>query len=243
MSSIAVITGGSRGIGRAVSVSLAKKGYYVVINYTSNQEAAMKALEALKEQGGEGELYQAPVENYSAIQDMGEYVNKELGTPAVLVNNAGINQDQLFIRMKPEDFKKVIDVNLTGVYNCSKVFTRAMLKQKTGSMINMSSVAGVTGNPGQANYAASKSGVIGFTKTLAREFANRGIRVNAVAPGFIDTEMTSNLSESMKEQMLQQIPMGRYGSPEEVARVVSFLADEASYLTGQVIHVDGGMVM
>lgn len=243
MNKIAVVTGGSRGIGRAISLAFARKGYQVVINYTSNKEAAQQTLEEIEKQGVKGEIYQAPVEDYASVESMGKYVQDTFGVPQVLVNNAGINKDQLFIRMKPEEFQSVIDVNLTGVYNCSKVFSRAMLKQKTGSIINMSSVAGLRGNAGQANYAASKSGVIGLTKTLAREFAQRSVRVNAVAPGFIDTEMTSTLSEEVKTQMLEQIPLSRYGSPEEVANVVTFLAEDATYLTGQVINVDGGMVM
>ncbi|ACB84943.1 3-oxoacyl-[acyl-carrier-protein] reductase [Natranaerobius thermophilus] len=243
MSKIAVITGGSRGIGRSVTLNLAKAGYDVLINYSSNSSACQEVKKEVEAIGQRAECYQAAVENYQDVEAMGNYAMEKYGNINVLVNNAGITQDKLFLRMKEQDFEKVIDVNLKGVYNCSKVFSKPMIKNRSGTIINMASIAGIIGNAGQANYSASKAGVIGLTKTLARELAPRGVRVNAVAPGFIDTEMTENLSEQVKEELLNQIPMKRYGCPEEVAETVLFLTEQATYLTGQVINVDGGMVM
>ncbi|OWZ84192.1 3-oxoacyl-[acyl-carrier-protein] reductase [Natranaerobius trueperi] len=243
MSKTAVITGGSRGIGREITLTLAKAGYDVIINYASNSDASYEVKKEVEEIGQRAECFQASVDDFEAVQKMADFVSEEFGTVDVLINNAGITKDKLFLRMSEQDFQKVIDVNLKGVYNCSKVFSRMMMKNKSGSIINMSSVAGVMGNPGQANYSASKAGVIGFTKSLAREFAPRGVRINAVAPGFIDTDMTKQLSEKVKDELLNQIPLNRYGEAEEVAKTVLFLVEDATYMTGQVLSVDGGMAM
>lgn len=240
----AIVTGGSRGIGRSISLKLAESGVNVAVNYAGSREKAEKVAEECRSYGVESFAVQTDVASGSEVQEMVKEVIEKFGSVDLLVNNAGITRDSLIMRMKEEDFESVIDTNLKGVFNCSKAVTRPMMKQRHGRIINISSVVGALGNAGQANYAASKAGVIGLTKSLARELANRNILVNAVAPGFIATEMTDELSEEQKETLLQQIPLGKLGEPEEVAKVVCFLAGEnASYMTGQTLHVDGGMYM
>ncbi|MED3646706.1 3-oxoacyl-[acyl-carrier-protein] reductase [Halalkalibacterium halodurans] len=240
----AIVTGASRGIGRATAMELARHGANVVVNYAGNKEKAEKVVAEIKELGVEAIAIQADVADSESVQAMVKKTIDTFGAVDILVNNAGITRDNLFMRMKEEDWDAVIDTNLKGVFHCSKAVTRPMMKQRFGRIINVSSVVGAIGNAGQANYVAAKAGVIGLTKTLARELANRNITVNAVAPGFIETDMTGELPEDVKAQMLGQIPLARLGQPEEVAKAVRFLAsDDASYLTGQTIHVNGGMVM
>ncbi|WP_096435442.1 3-oxoacyl-[acyl-carrier-protein] reductase [Alteribacter populi] len=240
----ALVTGASRGIGREIAIHLAKNGANVAINYAGNEQRALDVARECESYGVKAITVQANVADGKDVQDMVKVVLAEFGSLEILVNNAGITKDGLVMRMKEEDFDAVIDTNLKGVFNCSKAVTRQMMKQRYGRIINISSVVGVLGNAGQANYVASKAGVIGLTKSLARELANRNINVNAVAPGFIETDMTDALSAEMKETMLQQIPLGKLGSASQVAGVVNFLAsDAASYMTGQTLHVDGGMVM
>ena len=240
----AVVTGGSRGIGRAVAEALAAEGATVAVIYAGNTKAAEDTIRTIEKAGGKAFAVQCDVADEDAVTDMVKMVHEKLGTIDVFVNNAGITRDGLLMRMKREDWDAVLSTNLTGVYNCTKAVTKIMMKQRSGSIINMTSVVGVMGNAGQANYAASKAGVIGFTKSCAKELASRGITVNAIAPGFINTDMTDVLPEKVKEAMVTQIPLGRMANPEEVAAVTTFLAsDFASYVTGQVINVDGGMVM
>lgn len=241
---IAVVTGASRGIGRAIALKLAKKGMKVIINYNGAEEKALEVKEEIEKNGGQAAIYQCDVSDFSACEKfIGEVIKTEGGLD-VLVNNAGITKDGLLMKMSEEDFDRVLDTNLKGAFHTVRFASRQMLKQKSGRIINMASVVGVSGNAGQANYAASKAGVIGFTKAAARELASRGITVNAVAPGFIETDMTNKLSEKARESSAAQIPLGRFGKPEDVAEAVAFLADEkAGYITGQVLHVDGGMVM
>ncbi|UCZ51768.1 3-oxoacyl-[acyl-carrier-protein] reductase [Bacillus shivajii] len=240
----ALVTGGSRGIGRAISLELAKQGVNVAINYAGSKDKAEAVAEECRSHGVNAMALQGNVADSEAVQNMVKTVVDEFGSIDILVNNAGITRDTLVMRMKEEDFDAVIETNLKGVFNCSKAVTRPMMKQRYGRIINISSVVGVLGNAGQANYVASKAGVIGLTKSLARELANRNIRVNSIAPGFIETDMTDELPENVKEEMLKQIPLGKLGSPEQVASVVTFLASDASgYMTGQTLHVDGGMVM
>lgn len=241
---VALVTGASRGIGKAVALELAEKGAKVAINYMGSKEKAEEVVAEIKKVGGEALAVQANVDSGEAVSEMLKTVEKELGTVNILVNNAGITRDNLLMRMKEEDWDQVVETNLKGVYNCTKAVIRSMMKQRKGKIINITSVVGLTGNIGQSNYAASKAGVIGFTKSMALELASRGIQVNAIAPGFITTDMTDKLSEEMKEQLLTKIPLQRLGQPEDVANVVSFLASpQADYITGQVISVDGGMVM
>lgn len=241
---VAVVTGGSRGIGKAISVSLAEAGYYVVINFRSREEEAVEVLDQIKSSGGDGMLYQSDISNYADVETMMDAIIKETGGIDVLVNNAGITKDQLMLRMTEDEFSSVVDVNLKGTFNCVKSVTRSMFKRRTGVIINISSVIGLVGNIGQVNYAASKAGIIGMTKALAKEYATRGIRVNAVAPGFIDTEMTESLTEDVKKAILEKIPLNTLGTPEDVANLVQFLAsDKAKYITGQILAVDGGMTM
>lgn len=236
---IAVVTGASRGIGKAIALELAKRGCFVVINYNGNEALANE----VKEEIVNAQIYQCNISDFEACSRFFKEIIKEYGRIDILVNNAGITKDGLLMRMSEADFDKVLDVNLKGTFNCIRQVLRPMLKQKSGRIINMSSVVGLYGNVGQANYAASKAGVIGLTKATAKEVASRGITVNAIAPGFIETDMTAVLSEEVKETMLNQIPMKCFGKPEDVAKAVGFLASEdARYITGQVLSVDGGFV-
>lgn len=241
---VALVTGASRGIGRAIALRLAEEGAKVAINYAGNVKAAEEVKAAIEEKGGKALLVQADVSDSEAAEGMVASVVEAFGTIDILVNNAGITRDAIFARMKEEDFNAVINTNLKGVFHCTKAVTKLMMKQRSGRIVNMASVVGVTGNAGQANYSAAKAGVIGFTKSVARELAGRGITVNSVAPGFIETDMTAVLSDKVKEAMTEEIPLKRAGKPEDVANAVLFLAsDNAAYITGQVLHVDGGMVM
>lgn len=241
---VAIITGASRGIGRSVAIELAKAGAKVVINYAGNHAAAKEVEDAVKAIGGEALLIQADVASSDAVDQMIKQTVDAFGRVDILVNNAGITRDNLLMRMKEEDWDAVMNTNLKGIFNCTKSVSRIMMKQRSGRIINMTSVVGIMGNAGQANYAAAKAGVIGFTKSMAKELASRGITVNAVAPGFIATDMTAVLSEQVKHELSTQIPLGRLGTPEDVAGAVVFLASgAANYITGQTINVDGGMVM
>lgn len=239
---IAIVTGASRGIGRAIALELAKQGANVVINYASSSNAAQEVVDTITKAGGSAIALQADVSQADQVETLVSTVMTKLNRVDILVNNAGITRDTLLLRMKPEDWQAVIDLNLTGVFLCTRAVSKIMLKQRSGRIINITSVAGQMGNPGQANYSAAKAGVIGFTKTIAKEFASRGITVNAVAPGFIATDMTSDINA---EEIIKYIPLARYGQPEEVAGMVRFLAADsaAAYITGQVFNVDGGMVM
>ncbi|MDO4340257.1 MAG: 3-oxoacyl-[acyl-carrier-protein] reductase [Eubacteriales bacterium] len=241
---VALVTGAGRGIGREIARTLAREGAAVIINYNGSRERAEEAKRMIEEEGGQASLYQCNVSDFAACEAMARDLIKEYGHIDILVNNAGITRDGLIMKMKEEDFDAVLDINLKGTFNTIRHFSRQMLKQKSGRIINISSVSGILGNAGQANYAASKAGVIGLTKTMARELASRGITVNAVAPGFVDTEMTKVLSDEVKEAACKQIPLGRFGQPSDIAEMVAFLASEkAAYITGQVISVDGGMNM
>ena len=240
----ALVTGASRGIGRAIALRLAAEGASVAINYAGNTAKAEETKAAIEAAGGKAALFQADVSDSAQVEQMVAAVTEAFGTIDILVNNAGITRDGLLMRMKEEDWDAVLTTNLKGVFNCTKAVLRTMMKQKSGRIVNMASVVGEMGNAGQANYAAAKAGVIGFTKATAKEVASRGITVNAVAPGFIATDMTKVLDETVQNQMLMAIPLGRQGQPEDVANAVSFLAsEEAAYITGQVLNVDGGMVM
>lgn len=241
---VAVVTGASRGIGRAIAKKLASLGAFVVINYNGSQERAEEVKQEIEEAGGTAAVYQCDVSDYGKCETFIQNVITEYGHLDILVNNAGVTRDGLLMKMTEEDFGKVIDTNLKGAFHTIRFASRQMLKQKGGRIINMSSVVGVTGNAGQANYAASKAGIIGLTKAAARELASRGITVNAIAPGFIETDMTSVLPEKVREASAAQIPLGSFGKPEQVAAAAAFLASEdAGYITGQVLHVDGGMAM
>ena len=240
---VAIVTGASRGIGRAVAIALATEGAKVVVNYAKSSQAADAVVAEIEGMGSEAIALQADVAQTEQVNALFSAVLEQWGRIDILVNNAGITRDTLLIRMKLEDWQAVIDLNLTGVFLCTKAASKVMLKQRSGRIINVTSVVGEMGNAGQANYSASKAGVIGFTKTIAKEVASRGITVNAVAPGFITTDMTADLK--VGEEVLKMIPLGRYGQPEEVAGLIRFLAADAAaaYITGQVINVDGGMVM
>ena len=241
---IAVITGASRGIGKAIALRLAGDGYKVIINYNGSEAAAIEVKNQIEQTGGQAETYQCNVAELDSCQQFVEKVIEENGHIDVLVNNAGITKDGLLMRMSEEDFDRVIDTNLKGTFHMIRFASRYMLKQKKGHIINMASVVGVAGNAGQANYAASKAGVIGLTKSAAKELASRGITVNAIAPGMIETDMTADLADKVKDEMMKQIPLKRFGQAEDVANAAAFLvSDEAAYITGQVLHVDGGMVM
>ena len=240
--SVALVTGASRGIGRVIAENLAAAGYDVAICYSGNEEAALETIELCKKYEVQSIAIKADVSNADDVAEMFAQVKTSLGTVDVLVNNAGITKDGLLIRMSEDDFDKVIDINLKGTYLCTKAAVKDMMRAKKGRIINITSIVGVQGNAGQANYAASKAGIIGFTKSVAREYGSKGITVNAVAPGFIQTAMTDDLPDAVKENYLKQIPLGRFGTPEDIANTVAFLASEkASYITGQVIEVTGGM--
>lgn len=242
---VAVITGGSKGIGRAIALRFAEEGARIIIvHYDKDESASAETLDILARKGVEAESHKVDVSSRGAAEVLFEEVISSLGKVDVLINNAGITRDNLLMRMSENDWDLVMDVNLKSVFNCTKAVIRPMIKRRAGRIVNISSVAGQIGNPGQANYAASKAGIMGFTKSIAREVAGRGITVNAVAPGFIDTEMTAVLPDKVKESLAQQIPMGKIGRPEDVAGAVYWLcSDDAAYITGQIIHVSGGMFM
>jgi 3-oxoacyl-[acyl-carrier protein] reductase len=242
---VVVITGGSRGIGRSIALRFAEEGpKIVIVHYDPDEEASLETLALLKEKGVEAVSHKLNVASWEGVLDFFKGILSDYGKVDVLVNNAGITRDTLLMRMTEKDWDTVIQVNLKSVFNCTQVVVRAMMKERYGRIVNISSVVGQIGNAGQANYSASKAGIMGFTKTVAREVAPRGITVNAVAPGFIDTEMTAVLPEKVRENFIQQIPMGRMGRPEDVAEAVYWLCSEAAcYITGQIVHVNGGMYM
>ncbi|MEI2065163.1 3-oxoacyl-[acyl-carrier-protein] reductase [Staphylococcus aureus] len=244
MTKNALVTGASRGIGRSIALQLAEEGFNVAVNYAGSKEKAEAVVEEIKAKGVDSFAIQANVADADEVKAMIKEVVSQFGSLDVLVNNAGITRDNLLMRMKEQEWDDVIDTNLKGVFNCIQKATPQMLRQRSGAIINLSSVVGAVGNPGQANYVATKAGVIGLTKSAARELASRGITVNAVAPGFIVSDMTDALSDELKEQMLTQIPLARFGQDTDIANTVAFLAsDKAKYITGQTIHVNGGMYM
>ncbi|MCI5958623.1 MAG: 3-oxoacyl-[acyl-carrier-protein] reductase [Lachnospiraceae bacterium] len=240
---IALVTGASRGIGKAIAMELAERGATVIVNYSGSEEKAQQTVSEIKKNGGEAVAVKCDVADFAACEKLAKDVIGRYGRLDILVNNAGITRDGLIMKMSEQDFDSVMDTNLKGTYNMIRHFSRWFLKQKSGRIINIASVSGVIGNAGQANYSASKAGVIGLTRAVARELSGRGICINAVAPGFIDTDMTRQMSEDAKKGIEAMIPMGHMGKPEDVARLVGFLADEAEYITGQVICVDGGMAI
>lgn len=240
----AIVTGASRGIGREIALLLGKEGARVAVNYSGSKDKADEVVKLIKESGGEAFAIQADVSDADSVKNMIDKTVETFERIDILVNNAGITRDNLLMRMKEDEWDDVININLKGVFLCTKGVTRQMMRQREGRIVNVASIVGVSGNPGQANYVAAKAGVIGFTKTAAKELASRNIHVNAVAPGFITTDMTDALSEEVKNQMMSVIPLGKLGKPEDVARTVLFLlSEDAAYITGQTIHVDGGMVM
>lgn len=241
---IALVTGASRGIGRSIAVALAKQGAYVVVNYSSSPEAAQETLNEIREVGGDGEVLKFAVQDSEAVENAFDGIKSRHGQLDVLVNNAGISRDGLILRMKDEEWLATLNVNLNGAFFCSRAAARLMLKAKSGRIVNISSVVGEMGNAGQVPYVSSKAGLIGLTKALAKELASRNVTVNAVTPGFIETDMTAALNDKLKEEHMKAIPLGRYGRACEVADLVSFLAsDSAAYITGQVIGINGGMYM
>ena len=240
----ALVTGAGRGIGKAIALELAAKGAFVIVNYNGSKEAAEQTVAEIKAAGGDAVAYQCSVSDYEACGAMITALIKEYAHIDILVNNAGITRDGLLMKMSEEDFDAVINTNLKGCFNTIRHMSRYFLKQRAGKIINISSVSGILGNAGQANYSASKAGVIGLTKAVARELASRGINVNAVAPGFVETDMTDTLSDSVKENIKSQIPLGKIGHPQDIAKTVAFLASpDADYITGQVLSVDGGMAI
>jgi len=241
---VALVTGGSRGIGKAIALSLAKNGANVVVNYSGNEKAAQKVVEEITALGVKAIAYKANVSSSDEVAALVKNTVDEFGSIDILVNNAGITRDGLLLRMKDADWDAVIDTNLKGVFNCIKAAAKFMTRQRNGRIINISSVVGQIGNPGQMNYVAAKAGVLGLTKTAAKELASRNITVNAIAPGFIETDMTNELNEQIRNSMLTNIPLQSFGQPEDIANAVVFLATDASrYITGQTINVDGGLVM
>lgn len=241
---VALVTGGGRGIGRAIAVKLAREGARVAVSYRSNDAAAEETAQLVRDIGAECAVFKGDVASPADVEAVIGGVNEAFGPVEILVNNAGTRQDNILLRMKDAEFEEVLRTNLTGMYLCTRVVLRGMVRARWGRIVNISSVVGLVGNAGQANYAASKAGMIGFTKSVAREVASRGITANAVAPGYVETEMTGGLSEEVKGRILNQVPMSRFGELEEIAEVVAFLAgDGAAYITGQTITVDGGMVM
>ncbi len=241
---VALVTGASRGIGKAIAIELARQGVHVAVNFAGNAQKAEEVVAEVQSLGVQALAIKADVANSEEVIAMVKQTIEAFGSLDILVNNAGITRDGLIMRMKEEDWDAVINTNLKGVFNCTKAVTRQMMKQRYGRIVNISSVVGVLGNAGQANYVAAKAGVIGLTKTLARELANRNITVNAVAPGFIETDMTDELPDEIKQELLKQIPLGKLGKAEDIASVVRFLVSEdANYMTGQTLHVDGGMAM
>ena len=244
MNKVAVITGGTRGIGKQIAISLAKNGYDIAINYRTENDDLKNLINQINEIGVKISTYKCDVSDFSSSEEFIKSIISEFGKIDVLINNAGITKDGLLMRMKKEDFQSVIDVNLVGTFNITRNVIPHMIKAKAGRIVNISSVVGVSGNAGQTNYSASKAGIIGFTKSLAKEVASRNITVNAVAPGFIQTQMTDVLKDDVKEEILKQIPLKRFGTTEDVANVVKFLvSEESTYITGQVINIDGGMLM
>jgi 3-oxoacyl-[acyl-carrier protein] reductase len=241
---VALVTGGSRGIGREIAIELARHGASVAISYVNNEEKAVEVVKEIQKFSVKGMCIKADVSKEEEVKKLVDAIKDELGTIDILVNNAGINRDTLLIRMNTQEWDQVIDTNLKGTYLCTRLVAKDMIKKRYGKIINIASVAGVAGNYGQANYSASKAGVIGFTKAVAKELASRGINVNAVAPGLIETDMTQALKEEVKETLIKSVPMGRLGSPKDVANLVVFLAsDKSDYITGQTINIDGGMIM
>lgn len=241
---VALVTGSGRGIGRAIATRLAEGGAKVAISYRANDAAAEETANRVRETGAECELFKGDVATPEDVEALVKGIGEAFGSVEILVNNAGTTRDNILLRMKDAEFDEVLATNLKGTYLCTRAVLRGMVRARWGRIVNVSSVVGLLGNVGQANYAASKAGIIGFTKSVAREVAGRGITANAVAPGYVETELTSSLPESIKEQILGQVPVGRFGEPEEVAEVVAFLAsDGAAYITGHTITVDGGMVM
>ncbi len=241
---IALVTGGGRGIGRAICQELAARGATVVVNYKRSAAAAEEIVAEMQNGPGMGRALQADVSDAEQVATLFKTISSEFGRIDILVNNAGMTRDNVIMMMKPADFDVVIETNLRSCWLCCKTAARAMMRKRSGSIINISSVVGIAGNGGQSNYAASKAGIIGLTKSLAKEVAPRGIRVNAVAPGFVDTAMTADLSDEIRQQAIDAIPLGRMGAPQDIAKAVAFLAsEEAAYITGQTLVVDGGMVM
>lgn len=239
---IVLVTGAGRGIGASIAKRFASEGAEVIVNYSGNDEAAQKTVDEITATGGQAQKYKCSVNDSESVKVMIDEIIKEFGRIDILVNNAGITKDGLMLRMTDEDFDRVIDVNLKGTFNCTKYVSKYMLKQKSGKIINISSVVGLSGNAGQVNYSASKAGIIGITKSAAKELSSRGITVNAVAPGYVDTDMTKVLSDNIRNEILKNIPLQRMGNVEDISNCVAFLASEdASYITGQIISVDGGM--
>jgi 3-oxoacyl-[acyl-carrier protein] reductase len=239
---VALITGGSRGIGKAIAKRLASEGAIVVINYMQNESAAIQTKNEIEEAGGQAVLSKFDVSDFDAVHEEVDKIIEKLGNIYILINNAGITKDTLLMRMKEEDWDSVISINLKGIFNCTKAVTRNMFKQREGRIVNLTSVVGEMGNAGQTNYAASKAGIIGFTKACAREMAPRGITVNAISPGFIKTDITDELPEDIKKEYISRIPLNRFGTTEDIAGAVAFLtSDDASYITGEVFRINGGI--